>query len=354
MSRIHVAVLSAALGLAVSCEQQQSDSATPDDAQAGADAQAQADAEAKQKAEEEAAAKEEEERKAREARDKRIAENIAKMEAEYAKEGERWDAKLKKKTAKLTARTYKTAKQGLEAAMKSPHREPNNAGRDKYRHPVETMEFFGLTPEMTVVEISPGAGWYTELLAPVLAAKGKLVIPVYDPKSEDTVIRYFGVGADLMLGKSEELYGKVQRVVNTSLDELALGEDGSADMVLVFRMLHNWHRNGKWDSYIKSVHSVLKPGGVLAVIQHRAPEGAQPDESAQKGYLSEAFVIEKMEAAGFELAEKYEINANAKDTKDYPGGVWTLPPTLAKGEEDRDKWLEIGESDRMTLKFVKK
>ncbi len=351
MPRLHGFLIATTLSLVVpACEK--ADTAVPDEANESQTSQANADAEAAQ-ADEEAAAREEEERKRQEEMAKKTAAAIEKMEAEYGKEAERWTAKLKKKVTKLAARKYKTGKQGIQAALKSPHREPNSPARDLYRHPSKTMAFFGLAPDMTVVEVSPGAGWYTELLAPVLAARGQLVVPVFDPASEDPMVRYFGRGAELMLNKSEELYGKVERVVSTDLSQLDMGEDGSADMVLVFRMLHNWHRNKQWDGYIKSVHAVLKPGGVLAVVQHRAPDGADPDETADKGYLAQDYVIKKMQEAGFKLSDQSEINANAKDTKDYPDGVWTLPPRLVKGEENKDKWLEIGESDRMTLKFVK-
>jgi predicted methyltransferase len=132
-----------------------------------------------------------------------------------------------------------------------------------------------------------------------------------------------------------------------------LGPDGSADLVLTFRNTHGWVRDGVAESVFGAAFRVLKPGGILGVTQHRAREGADPVESAKTGYVPEAHVVALAEAAGFELEERSEINANAKDTKDYPEGVWTLPPTLRLGEQDRERYLAIGESDRMTLRFRK-
>ncbi|MEM9494262.1 MAG: methyltransferase, partial [Myxococcota bacterium] len=134
---------------------------------------------------------------------------------------------------------------------------------------------------------------------------------------------------------------------------IELGAEGSADLVLTFREMHNWHRNKILDTYVAAVFKVLKPGGTFGVVQHRAKADANPDESAQKGYLPEKWLIEAVEKAGFKLAEKSEVNANPKDTKDYEGGVWTLPPNLRGDESKRDEYVAIGESDRMTLKFVK-
>ena len=158
----------------------------------------------------------------------------------------------------------------------------------------------------------------------------------------------------MMLAKSPALYGKVETVPST-YEAPSFGEAGTADAVLVTREMHNWLRNEVWDAWVKAAHDVLKPGGTLAVVQHRAPaDGGTPEEWAGKGYLPEAFVIEKLEAAGFELVDKSEVNANDKDTKDHPSGVWSLPPSLAGGDEGKDGFVAIGESDRMTLKFKKK
>ncbi|RMG99400.1 MAG: methyltransferase [Deltaproteobacteria bacterium] len=250
----------------------------------------------------------------------------------------------------LLAKDYPTAKDALVAALASPHRRPGHAERDRYRHPVEVMEFFGLRKDMTVVEVGAGAGWWTELLAVVLHRDGKLVLPSYAEDDPDPTRAYFGLRDRLLLESAPVLYGRVERFIQPS-GETSFGPPQSADMVLVVRMLHNWHRFGTFDADAKAAFEVLRPGGILAVVQHRAPEGGDPDEWAEKGYLPEAYVIDALGRAGFELVAKSEVNANPKDTKDHPEGVWTLPPTLALGDVDREKYLAIGESDRMTLKF---
>ncbi len=163
----------------------------------------------------------------------------------------------------------------------------------------------------------------------------------------------YGMRLGLFLAKSPELYGDVQVVAIDPPNRLDLGVEGTADAVLAIREMHNWYRSGAMDAYLAAVHTALKDGGVLGVVQHRAAAGSSPDDSAKSGYLPEAWLVETVEAAGFKLAGKSEINANPKDTKDYESGVWTLPPNYALGETDKDKYTAIGESDRMTLKFVK-
>jgi predicted methyltransferase len=285
----------------------------------------------------------------------RLADALEKAKKKYEKEVARWQEQgLEAKVQKLADTKYKNLQQGLKKILASPHREPGNADRDQYRHPAETLKFFGLTPKMTVVEAGPGTGWYTEILAPLLAKQGKLVVPVFDPAGPDYEFTTFlGKRVGLMLDKSAALYGKVERVTNSKYEAPSFGPDGSADLVLVTREMHNWWRNGVFEGWLGAAHAVLAPGGTLAIVQHRAAEGANPDESSQKGYLPEEWLIEQVEAVGFRLVDASEINANAKDTKDYEGGVWTLPPVLARGDEDREKYQAIGESDRMTLKFEK-
>ncbi|HVY05369.1 MAG TPA: methyltransferase [Burkholderiales bacterium] len=241
----------------------------------------------------------------------------------------------------------------IDQAMVGTHRGDENKARDKYRHPKETLLFFGLKPDATVVEISPGRGWYTEILAPVLRDRGQYyaaVSAVTEKSSEG--IRKVDADYRSMLATSPGLYGNVKLSV-LAPGALVVAPPASADLVLTFRNVHNWAKAGTADAMFKAFHDALKPGGVLGVVEHRAKPDASFQQQIDTGYMSEAFVIDTAQKAGFKLAGKSEINANPKDTKDYPGGVWTLPPTLRHGEENRDKYLAIGESDRMTLKFVK-
>ena len=232
-------------------------------------------------------------------------------------------------------------------------KEPGNAERDKYRHPRESLEFFGVKPTSTVLEYGPGAGWYTELLAPLLAKHGKLYVTTEDPNGPH------GDGATQgakrlqnLFDTSPELFGKVDKIqIDAKAPKLPL--DGKLDFVLAIRVLHGMVNRNTLDAWLAEFKHALKPKGVLAVIEHRAPVGADPAVSSKKGYVPEAYAIERIEAAGFKLAGKSEINANPKDTKDYPEGVWALPPTYRMGDKDREKYAAIGESDRFTLRFVK-
>jgi predicted methyltransferase len=242
----------------------------------------------------------------------------------------------------------------VQAITKAKFRKPENAARDKYRHPVETLDFFGLKPTMTVLEFGPGEGWYTELLAPTLAKKGKLIVTNGDVKGPpEERSTFYAQRYQRFLDTSPEAYGKVETVIPDAKATKLNVPEGSVDMILLFRGMHNMAARGKLDGWLAEFNKALKPGGVLGVEQHRAKPDANPEESAKRGYLPEKWVIEKVEAAGFKLAGKSEINANPKDTTDHPEGVWTLPPSLALGEKDKDKYTAIGESDRMTLKFVK-
>ncbi len=239
----------------------------------------------------------------------------------------------------------------LTQAIKGSWREPANAARDQYRHPRETLEFFGLKPDMTVVQLWPGTGWYTEILAPVLKDHGQLIDAAVPPRGEnesDNTVRYLA-----KLKKDPAVYGKVKVVDFSPPAKMALGPDGSADMVLTFRNLHNWQGRGQLDNVFQTAFKVLKHGGVFGVCEHRAAAGKTVDQTYDSGYMPVDYVIQEAEKAGFKLAGQSEINANPKDTKDYPKGVWTLPPTYTLGDKDRAKYAAIGESDRMTLKFVK-
>lgn len=280
--------------------------------------------------------------------------DYADAEAKAKAEKERFTPELRAKAKALADRKYGSTREGLSASVKSPHRKPGNPERDVYRHPIETLEFIGITPKMTVLEYGPGEGWYTELLAPLLAKGGKLIVTTPDPNGPQTDRGTLSAKRlDLFLDKSPELFAKVERVV-VDPKAPALPIENKLDAVLLFRGLHGMERQGTASAWLAAFHKALKPGGILGIEQHRAPAGQDPKASAEKGYVPEDWVIKEAEDAGFSLAAKSEINANPKDTKDYPDGVWSLPPTLRGKDKDRDKYVAIGESDRMTLKFVNK
>jgi len=242
----------------------------------------------------------------------------------------------------------------LQKAATGDHRSAENIARNQYRHPVETLSFFGIRPDMTVVEISPGGGgWYTEVLAPFLREKGKLIAANYDSSSET---EYYRMNAAKYLEKLKarpDLYDRVNAIEFAPPKKSELAPAGSADMVVTFRNVHNWIETGNEQQVFAAMFKTLKPGGILGLVEHRGKPDMIGKEWAEKGYVPEAETIRLAEQAGFKLVDKSEINANPKDTKDYPKGVWTLPPSLAEKDKDREKYLAIGESDRMTLKFVK-
>jgi predicted methyltransferase len=241
--------------------------------------------------------------------------------------------------------------QQLDSALAGDWRSPNNRARDVYRHPKATLQFFGLRPDQTVIEITPGGGWYSEILAPLLHDNGHYVAAVAKPDSgdearqdQDALQRKFA--ADLMH------YGNAKFV---TFDPKApvFGAPGSADLVLTFRNVHNWVMADTTPAMFKAFYTVLRPGGVLGVVDHRADDSALLDAVKKSGYLPTKYVVKMATDAGFVLQDSSEINANPKDTKNYPKGVWTLPPTYALGDTDKAKYQAIGESDRMTLRFVK-
>jgi predicted methyltransferase len=239
----------------------------------------------------------------------------------------------------------------LGKAMAGSWREPANVARDPYRHPRETLEFFGLKPDMTVVQLWPGSGWYTEILAPVLAGHGRLIDAAVPPKGygeSDGTVRYLE-----KLKGNPAVYGKVKVIDFVPPEKMDLGPEGSADMVLTFRNAHNWEGDHQLPTVFQAAFKVLKHGGVLGLTDHRAAAGKSVAETFRSGYMPTDYIVQVAEQAGFKLAGQSDINANPKDTKDYPKGVWTLPPTYTLGDEDRVKYAAIGESDRMTLKFVK-
>jgi predicted methyltransferase len=232
------------------------------------------------------------------------------------------------------------------AVHSSPYRSAENMKRDIYRHPLETLTFFGITPEMTVVEIWPSGGWYTEILAPYLATKGQYIVadPPSDPNGYTTKRKEW-------MAKYPAIAGKVKHTAFLSPEHGDIAPAGTADVILTFRNVHNWQPLKAQEAAFKIFFKALKPGGVLGVVEHRA--NAKIKFDPKSGYVKQSEVVRMATKAGFILAGSSEINANPKDLANYPDGVWTLPPRLKLGEQDKDKYLAIGESDRMTLKFVK-
>jgi len=252
----------------------------------------------------------------------------------------------------LLVTAFANAELRWDAALTGAHRSEGNADRNSARHPRETLEFFGLTSGMTVMEVAPGGGWYTEVLAVLmqnqgtyLAAHGTANGGAYARRSLGSFLR--------KLGENNDVYGDV--VVTELQPPLALvpAEAGTVDLAVAFRNVHSWMRADQVETYFAAIFDALKPGGVFGVVQHRARPDTPLETMRKSAYVTEAQVIEYAELAGFELDARSEINANPRDTKDYPGGVWTLPPSLSGDEKNRAKYLSIGESDRMTLRFRK-
>lgn len=237
----------------------------------------------------------------------------------------------------------------IAAAVGAPTRTEANRARDRYRHPRETLGFFGVKPTDTVVEIWPGGGWYAEILAPLVRENG-----VYYAAANGNGLN----GAKALAAKDPGVYG---RILMASFPAGRPGADqppvpaGSADVVLTFRNVHNWIMPEQpfAEEAFRQMFAMLKPGGTLGVAEHRLPESADPAREKSSGYIKVSTVRRLAEGAGFRFVGSSEINANPSDTKDHPNGVWSLPPALRGGDKDRERFLAIGESDRMTLKFVK-
>ena len=249
---------------------------------------------------------------------------------------------------KLTAKT-------VEQAMNADHRSPNNIARNQYRHPADTLAFFGLKADMTVVEIWPGGGWYSEILAPVLKDHGQYYAAGFSLIAERTPDwrKNYQRKFEEKLKQNPEVYGKTI-VTDLSIPERTeIAPAGTADLVLTFRNVHNWMKGEYAQDVFNSMYKALKPGGLLGVVEHRAKPNTSLEDMITSGYVTEAHVIKLAKTAGFKLEARSEINGNAKDSSQHPKGVWTLPPSLRLGDKDRAKYLAIGESDRMTLKFVK-
>ena len=258
-------------------------------------------------------------------------------------------------TAPATDAAGVVAASPLDDAVAGSWRSPANVARDVYRHPKETLGFFGISPAQTVIEITPGGGWYAEILAPYLRDNGQYIAAVVDPaavaegRSRDYQQKN-KTALETRFAGSAAQYGKA-KLVGYDPKAPVFGAADSADLVVTFRNVHNWRSSGQAEGMFKGFFNVLKPGGVLGVVEHRASADVAADDKS--GYVGEAQVIALAEAAGFKLQEKSEINANPRDTKDHPNGVWTLPPSNDHDAADDAKYKAIGESDRMTLRFIK-
>ena len=241
----------------------------------------------------------------------------------------------------------------LDVLANGAHRSDANKARNIYRHPVETLSFFGLKPDMTVVELWPSSGWYTEIIAPYVNAQGQYYANVYvkpgDPEFNSSAVQLLKD----KFAAHPDLYGNARITVMTLPQNPNIAPAGSADMVLTFRNLHNWLEQGTTHVMLKAIYRALKPGGIFGVVDHRGDESKPQDPKAPMGYVNQAYAIKIIEKAGFKLVDASEINANSRDDRNHPKGVWTLPPTLALKDQDREKYLKIGESDRFTLKFIK-
>jgi predicted methyltransferase len=248
--------------------------------------------------------------------------------------------------------TRAAAVRALDDALAGNHRSEANRARDAFRHPRETLLFFGLRPGMTVVELWPGDGWYTEVIAPVVNASGRYYAAQYEPNPANSFISGALQRFDAKLKGRPDLYGgAIVSAFGPAGGDIA--PPGSADLVVTFRNLHNWMARDFQGQALATVYRALKPGGTLGVVEHRGNAAVTQDPKAASGYVNEAYAIRMIESAGFRLVAKSELNANPRDTKDYPEGVWTLPPTYRLGERDRARYTAIGESDRFTLRFEK-
>jgi predicted methyltransferase len=238
------------------------------------------------------------------------------------------------------------------AALQGEHRSEAAKARDVYRHPRETLEFFGVTPSSTVLEMYPGGGWYTDVLAPLLADNGTLYAAHMGVNESNYARRALG-GFLAKLGANGDLYRAVTVTAFNPPGDVLVAPPESVDVALAIRNVHSWMRLATLETALTAVYDALKPGGVFGVVQHRGTSGMSEQEMKDSGYVDPEYLIGLAELIGFELEAESQINANPKDTKDYETGVWTLPPSYRLGDQDRAKYEAIGESDRMTLKFVK-
>lgn len=255
----------------------------------------------------------------------------------------------------VTTAESMTFAERVATGMEGDHRSETNQARDKYRHPAETLAFFGIEDGMTVMEIWPGGGWYTEILAPAMRDHGTLIIATWDPQVEGQPSYRYELPKKMeqTFAQNPEVYDQVIFEFFSPPESPSLGDAESLDVIVTFRNTHGWIGAGQAQEIFNEFARVLKTGGILGVVQHRAEDGADPEVSAKQGYVSEAAVKEIAANAGFEFIESSEINANPKDGRDHPKGVWTLPPSYSLGEEDKEMYAAVGESDRMTLRFRK-
>ena len=241
----------------------------------------------------------------------------------------------------------------LHRAIAGTQRSVAHKHRDKYRHPQQTLDFFEVKDNMTVVEVWPGEGWYTEILAPYLKDHGKLYAAHFSTDADQPYLKKNLHDFVVKTKSQPKVYGKVELTVLQPPNFLQIAPEASADRVLTFRNVHNWMKNDQAAAVFNAMYKALKPGGILGVVEHRNSTLKPQDTKAASGYVTEDYVIALARNAGFEFLGKSEINSNNKDTKDYHDGVWTLPPALKLKDKDKRKYLAIGESDRMTIKFIK-
>jgi predicted methyltransferase len=237
----------------------------------------------------------------------------------------------------------------LVAAVASPARPASAVARDKARHPVEELTFFGISPKLNVVELWPGGGYWTDILGPYLAASGHYTIALPPPGDAENagVVRFRA-----RIAAEKDRLGTIHES-NLGPGHFEIAPAGSADLVLTFRNFHNWMGEGYAEKALAACFTALKPGGILGIEEHRGRNDVPQDPKAESGYVRQDYAVALAKKAGFVLVDSSEINANPRDTKDWPKGVWTLPPSLAMGEKDRDKYIAIGEGDNMVLKFQK-
>ena len=247
----------------------------------------------------------------------------------------------------------------LETVLAADMRDDDRA-RDQYRNPAETLEFFQVAPDMTVAEYGPGGGWYTRVLAPYLHSSGKYIAfdqdsdgRTYNSRAQEA--RAKGWTERFKADVAEMTGVEADSVTAFEIDEMPEDLAGTVDRVLIFRSMHGLNMGNAADDVLKAARTMLKDDGMVGVVQHRAPEGASYDDygARQRGYMRKQDVVAIFAANGFELAGESEINANPNDPANWEGGVWTLPPVLRYGDQDRAKYEAIGESDRMTLLFRK-